>query len=231
MVNEVGLNGNIALVDPLTGLVNGLRATPSTKYGFAINGGLKINLPMLAAGSNFTLQGVYSEGNINAVASNFIGNSAQVAQLGGVGALLADASVNPVTGNMRLTKAWGVSAGLQHFWTPTVSSAVFGSYGMVDVANVPLSVSDTLRDWTYWSVGLNTIWQPVRGLNIALEGTYQHVDVQGRMLDLNKNVVNAPVGANVFNPGAGCNGITGVGCRLKSNDAAFTARLRVTRDF
>jgi hypothetical protein len=230
MVNEVGIVGNVPLFNGANGAATGLVATPSTRYGFAIAGGLKINLPMIAAGDNFTLNAVYSEGNINAAGSNFLGNSNTFAGIGAVGVTLADATVNQFSGGLRLTKAWGVSAGFQHFWTPTLSSAVFGSYGKYDVANAPLIVNDTLRDFTYWAVGLNTIWQPVRGLNIAVEGIYQNLNVAGSMIDLNKNAVLSPIGANGFNIGA-CNVVTGVNCRLKSSDSAFTARLRVTRDF
>jgi hypothetical protein len=232
MVNEIGLNGNIPVFNGpivLGSTTFGSLVTPSTKYGFAIAGGLKINLPMIAAGDNFTLNAVYSEGNINAAGSNFTGNSNTFAAIGGVGVTLADATVSQLTGAVRLTKAWGVSAAFQHFWTPTLSSTVFGSYGQIDVANTPLTLADSLRDFSYWAVGLNTIWQPVRGLNIGLEGAYQHMDVQGRMLDLNKNVVNGPI-SNTFNIGA-CNTVTGANCRTKSSDGQFVARIRVTRDF
>jgi Porin subfamily len=229
MVNEVGVNGGIVGINGANGAATGGAFSPSSKYGFAINGGLKINLPMIAAGDNLTLNAVYSEGNLNATGSNLTGNSNTFAAIGGVGATIADATINQVTGSMRLTKAWGVSAGFQHFWTPTLNSTLFGSYGQVDVANTPLLVTDTLRDWTYWTVGLNTVWQPVRGLNIALEGIYQNLDVQGRMIDLNKNTINGQV-ANSFNIGA-CNITTGVNCRLKSSDSAIVGRLRITRDF
>jgi hypothetical protein len=229
MVNEVGVNGNILQLSGVNGAATGLAFSPSTRYGFAIYGGLKVNLPMLAAGSNLTFNAVYSEGNLNAAGSNWTGNSNTFAGLGGVGATIADATINQVTGNMRLTKAWGVSAGLQHFWMPNLSSALFGSYGQVDVANTPVLVTDTLRDFTYWTIGLNTVWSPVRGLNIGVEGIYQNLNVQGSMIDLNKNVVLGPV-ANGFNIGA-CNITTGVNCRLKSQDGAFTGRLRITRDF
>ncbi len=236
MVNEVGIQGFAAGAN--NALLPGTLAMPSSKYGFAINGGLKINLPMLAAGSNLTLNGVYSEGNLSAVVSNGLGGSFGNFNVGGVAVSTVDA-VATATGGLRLTKAWGISGGLQHFWTPTLSSTLFGSYGQVDVPNTPLSAADSLRDWTYWNVGINTVWQPVRGLNIALEGAYIALDPKGRVVDVNKNTLFSGGG---FVAGTGCvpgavAGATAVGivpaatCRTKSSDGQFLARLRVTRDF
>ncbi|MGL4242313.1 MAG: porin [Beijerinckiaceae bacterium] len=229
MLNEVGVVGN---------LLNeaGGRFTPGSRFGFAVNGALKINLPMLAAGSNLTLNGVYSEGNLSAVLSNGGGNLFQGINVGGLAVVTPDATVSQfgLGGGLRLTKAWGVTAGLQHFWTPTVSSAIFGSYAQVDVANVPLTLADSLRDFRLLTLGVNTVWQPVRGLNIALEGAWVRMDIQGRAYDVNKNVANVAVGgpAALLAPGAtGCNIFTGVGCRVKGSDSQFQARLRVTRDF
>lgn len=224
MVNEVGLIGAVAGIagSPAAGLV----FSPSTKYGYAINGGLKINLPMLAAGSNLTLNGAYSEGNLSAVLSNGAGYPNGFYNFGGVAAVAADATFNRGNGQFRLTKAWSVTAGIQHFWTPTLNSSLFGSYAAVDTANIPGDAGDYLRDFKMWTVGFNTNWQPVRGLNILGEVAYQNISVSGRVIDVNKHtqVTNA---INV----AGCNFVTGVGCRLKSQDGALVGRFRVVRDF
>jgi hypothetical protein len=230
MINEVGVNGNIPQINTVTGVaIPGVSISPSSKIGWAVNGALKINLPMLAAGSNFTLNGAYSQGNLSAVLSNWSGNSAQAFNIGGVAVVAADATISQFGGGLRLTEAWSVTAGLQHFWTPTVSSTLFGSYAQVDVKNNVGTIVDPLRDFTLWSVGLNTIWQPVRGLNIGLEGVYTQMNVQGRMYDVNKNVINGQL-ANALSATA-CNVVTLVGCRTKASDGQFQARLRVTRDF
>jgi hypothetical protein len=192
---------------------------------------------MLAAGSNLTLNAAYSEGNLSAVITNAVGNNSANIAVGGVAAIAADAVVSP-TGNLRLTKAWGVSGGLQHFWTPTLSSTLFGSYGAVDVANTPPHAGDALRDWKYWNIGINTVWQPVRGLNIAVEGVYVNLNPSGNVVDINKNSLFS----GGFAAGTGCvpapvaggttvNATPGANCRLKGSDGAFAARLRITRDF
>jgi Porin subfamily len=234
MVNEIGIVGNLPLFNAANSAPNGLFMSPNARYGWAVNGGLKINLPMLAAGSNLTLNAVYSQGNLSAVLSNPFGNSFAALNVGGIAVVAPDMTVNQFSGGTSLTTAWGVTAGLQHFWTPTLNSTLFGSYGSVNVGNTVFSAADTLRDFTVWSVGLNTVWQPVRGLNIALEGAYLRVGVQGSMIDVNKNVLQGQNGATAFSAGCNPNAVNtlpAATCRTKSSDGAFQARFRVTRDF
>jgi hypothetical protein len=196
----------------------------STKYGFAVQGALKINLPMIAAGDNFVITGVYGEGATSYVFSNQFGGSNSAQGAGGVTFNVGDAVFNPVNGSLKLTKAWAVSAGFQHFWTPTVSSTVFGSYAVYDTPTSPVNARDGNRDAKMWSVGLNTIWTPVRGLAIAVEGAYVAFDPKGRVFDTNKN-------ANSAGAFAGCGGGLAVNCFTKSSDGQFLSRLRITRDF
>lgn len=206
------------------GLAAGTGAIPSTKYGFAVMGALKINLPMLAAGDNFVITGAYGEGALSYIFSNQFGGSISGQTIGGYGPFVGDAIVDPVTGGTKLTKAWAVAAGFQHFWTPTLSSTIFGSYAQYDqpgsnvgVFGAPflgLANTNPARDSTFWSVGVNTIWQPVRGLNIAGEVAYLTIDPKGRLIDVNRS-----------------GGIIGGVVATKGSESVWQARLRVTRDF
>ena len=145
-----------------------------------------------------------------------------------------------------------------HYWTPTVRSAVFGSYSNVDYDSIlrtgfgpagalpiatvngvtnfgnvaSLALSPTLRDWHYFVVGSNHIWSPVKDLDIGFETLYQRDEFnKGRVVDQNKNL---PVGA--------INNVTGALVPLGSAnstvifksvkyDDQFLARVRVQRDF
>jgi hypothetical protein len=212
------------------GNIPGVPATiGSTKYGFAVQGALKINLPMIAAGDNFVITAAYGHGALSYVMSNQFGGSVANQSVGGVAVNAGDATVDVVTGAVRLSKAWSIAAGFQHFWTPTLSSTIFGSYAVYDQGGTnPLgafAARDFTRDAKFWSAGINTIWQPVRGLNVAVEAAYLHIDPQGRVYDLNKNANFAGVGQCVLAAGNANN------CRTKGSDGAFAARLRVTRDF
>ena len=210
-------------------------AIPSTKYGFAVMGALKINLPMIAAGDNFVLTGAYGEGALSYTHSNFFAGTSAGQGLGGAGLSTGDAVVTTL-GSLKLIKSWSVAAGFQHFWTPTVSSTIFGSYSAIDVPGVTaLDPRDFVRDAKVWAVGANTIWTPVRGLAIALEGTYTVVDPSGRVFDVNKN---ANFAGNVLPGAAGCGAavagaavFNGAACRTKGSDGVAQLRFRITRDF
>jgi hypothetical protein len=211
----------------IPGSLAGTGVVPSTKFGFALMGALKINLPMIAAGDNLVITGVYGQGATSYVFSNQWGGSLAGQGTGGAQFNAGDATLDSVTGRFRLTTAWAISAGFQHFWTPTISSTVFGSYAVYDRPGAnpigAFSSQDITRDAKMWSVGLNTIWTPVRGLAIALEGAYVNFDPQGRVYDLNKN-------SNFFNA-AQCSTAGGAFCRTKGQDGQGQVRLRITRDF
>jgi hypothetical protein len=178
----------------------------STKYGFSIAAGVKINLPMIAAGDALYLNGVYTDGIINSVVGGYFGGSLTgITATGGAGGLFAaDAVVNPFTGGLSTTKAWGVNAGFQHFWTPTFASSITGSYAQIDTANVATGVGD----YKVMSFGLLNTWTPVRGLTFGLDLAYISVDPKGRIADTNKG--------GLFTTG---------------RESQFLSRFRVTRDF
>ncbi len=212
---------------------------PDTKYGFAVQGALKINLPMIAAGDNFVITGAYGEGALSYITSQQFGGSSSSQGIGGAGYVTGDAVFDPFTGSIKLIKAFSVSAGFQHFWSPTLSTTLFGSYAQIDVPGAaPLDPRNYVRDGTFATVGLNTIWQPVRGLNIGLEGAYTMVDPKGRVADVNKNAlfnggfaagpaVGAGCTAAAFNAAAGLS----PACFTKSSEGFASVRLRITRDF
>jgi hypothetical protein len=213
-----------------TFVVPGVPATvsriPDTKYGFAVQGAVKINMPFLAPGDNVVVTGAYGEGAVSYVVSNAYqtSESSSAQNVRGVQINVGDAAVDVATGRFRLTKGWSVSAGFQHFWMPTLSSTVFGSYASYDTPFDPANIRDLNRDFTAWSVGANTIWQPVRGLNIAAEGSYIVFNTSGRVYDINRNANFAGTAL------VACSNFVG-NCRTLSSDGRFFGRLRVTRDF
>jgi hypothetical protein len=177
----------------------------STKYGFSIAGGLKINLPMIAAGDALYLNAVYTDGIINSVVGNYFGGSSStITSTGGATLGAFDAVIDPFSGSLKTTKAWGVNAGFQHFWAPTFATTITGSYGEVDHA----AISSGIGDYKIWMAGLLNTWSPVRGLTFGVDLAYINVDPKGRIADGNKG-----------------------GTFTLSRESQFLARFRVTRDF
>ena len=103
-----------------------------TGNGWAVQGGVKINLPMIAAGDYLYLAGRLLEGR------------ALLRQFGLPGHVLGrlaprrpatasqayDAVVGP-TGRVRLTPAYSALVSFEHYWTPTIRQGIFASVAHV----------------------------------------------------------------------------------------------------
>src|SRR5215217_3659181 len=259
---QTGFTNGLVTVIPtglpaLTSALPGRR--PNNEYGWAIQGGLKLNLPFIAPGDLLYLQAAYGEGTLSYTkAQAAIGqdlNSNNFTNRFNVN--VNDASVDAF-GRLHLTKSWSVSGAFQHYWTPEVRSAIFGSYSKVDFDSIlrtpfgpagvqpiafangvtnfgnllNLNLSPTLRDYNVFVVGSNHVWSPVKDLDIGLETVYQGVVIdKGRVVDQNKNL---PIGAINNVTGAivplGTPGSTVIFKSTKVDDQ-FVARVRVQRDF
>ena len=105
----------------------------SSDYGYAVQGGLKINAPFIAPGDALYLQGAYGVGaQLYTGYSSYSGSYAQnPATIQGqkFSQYFSDATINPFTGQLSLSESFTVSGAYLHYWAPEWRSAVFGSYG------------------------------------------------------------------------------------------------------
>lgn len=202
-----------------TGLITAT-TTPAARggeeYGYAVQGGVKVNLPFLAAGDVFWLQAAYADG-----ALGYLGYG-QGSSGGGVGRLglinIGDVGVNTATGNVNNSTGYSIVAALRHFWTPTIRSEVYGSYSKLNLGYVsPVATYGTgaivrSLDPKEFLVAGSVIWTPVSGLDIGVEVIYQNVEYNSRV-------------ARVSNAG-----VRQAGPGVKSEDG-IAGRLRIQRDF
>jgi hypothetical protein len=217
-------------------------------YGWAVQGGVKVNLPALAPGDTLYLQGAYGEGTaLYTGLPAYVGPYAQAAtaiQGAPFQQFLNDAVLNPLTNRLELSTSFSATAALLHYWTPSVRSAVFGSYGRMTFApgaraaqgahfgltgtgpGSPgtrfFDVSQVLRDSYRFLVGANLIWSPVKEFDIGLEAIYTRYGMQdGRVLDLSR--YPSQTAAYVNDPANPIATVTSVD--------AVQIRMRVQRDF
>ncbi|MGY2050218.1 porin [Methylobacterium sp. JK268] len=228
---------------------------PQTAYGWAVQGGVKVNLPMIAKGDALYLEGSYAEGAQNYTGYSFYtGSYAPSIAAGNIqGApfsqYFADAVLNPFNGRFELSTAWTVMGSYLHYWTPEWRSALFGSYGEITFpkgarTNLALfnfnglgnpvtspaafAYSGVLRDNSEFIIGTNIIWSPVQDLDIGIEGLYTQVNIlDGRVVDLNKSPGQSV--ARIAN-GVPVNAAGQPVATTKQADA-FQVRMRVQRDF
>ena len=142
----------------------------------------------------------------------------------------ADAFVDPFTGDFKNNQAYSIAGGLNHNWTPTFQTNVFGSWMHFDApasarfvvpANAATIAAGTagtvtgLVDFNEYRLGANTIWTPVSGLQLGVELLYIKVDPSGR--------VAVPI-TNVA-------GVAGPFFESVGSEDILEGRLRIQRDF
>ncbi|MBN8920296.1 MAG: porin, partial [Rhizobiales bacterium] len=94
------------------------------------------------------------------------------------------------TNGVQLTEGWSVNAAVEHYWTPALRTSLFGHYTVLDfpgaagnlasargafcagaltgsVAALPGANCDP--SFSVMQIGLRTIWQPVRNLDLGVE--------------------------------------------------------------
>ena len=187
-----------------------------TAYGYAFNLGVKVNLPMLAAGDAVWLQGVYSQGASTTVLGNPQGWGSAGSGVGRLSIVTPDAVVQS-NGNLSLVQIWGVTLAGLHYWTPTVRQGLFASYVGSEVPSAAFTgaggqnSANTLVNSQYWTVGTNVIWSPVKGLDIGAEVNYLQLNTDNK---INGNQAKYTAVGATYNEGS-----------------AVVGRLRIQRDF
>lgn len=203
------LSGAIHQIYAGSTATSGLVNFPSTKYGWAIQGGVKLNLPMLAAGDTLWLQAAYSKG-----ASDFAGVTRYTADNAAFGILtrvIAGADAYVVTNangstTLRQATSWSVVGSFVHNFTPTIQGALFGGYGVVNYSGS--SAVNGFNDYKAYAVGGQLSWLPVRNFRIGTEVVWNRIDPNGRVI-----LPTVPVN------------------QVKGSYSSWTGRLRFQRDF
>lgn len=199
--------------------------TPATlggdEYGFAIQGGVKINLPMLASGDVLFLQAAYADGALGYLGwggSGQFGSGRILATGAASQFLVGDVGIDTL-GGIKNSTGWSLVAVLRHFWTPELRSEFFGSYSQLQLGYTsPTALGNGAGGFVARSldpkeliVGANLIWSPVSGLDIGVEVLYTRTELK------------APVFSGTNTGGRNLVPV--------KDDDAFAGRLRIQRDF
>ena len=193
-----------------------------TADGFAVQGGVQIKLPMLAAGDDLWIEGAYQEGAyLYQDSGTYMNGGFNSLFLGGFQHIDRDVIAIGIpgsnTGAYSLQKGEGFSvmAALNHYFTPNFHDVLFGSYEETSYGrakNIDWTLGG-LGNASQYRVGNQFLFDPVKNLEIGLEVVYGHIDQ-----------------TLAHNPGQAATSIAGLRSVSKNPDA-FEARLRVERDF
>ncbi|MCO5092809.1 porin [Bosea sp. (in: a-proteobacteria)] len=194
-------------VSPWGPAVAGLAAgSKKDEMGWAIQAGVKLNLPMIAAGDTLWLQAGYADGAIE-----YLGAAGGTAV--GFGRLPAYVPVNfgwNAFGNFKATTGFNLVAAFRHFWTPQIRSDFIGSYAALKT-NDGVGVLKSI-DPKELILGASLVWMPVAGLDIGVEVLYSRMEYGARVIDAKSAIL-------------------GVNARTIKSDDAWAGRLRIQRDF
>ncbi len=158
----------------------------NSDYGFAVHGGVKLNLPMLAPGDEFWVEGAYADGAVGYLgALNYSLGQGRIASLP-----VTDAFID-ANGSLQRTRGWSALVDYLHYWTPSVRQNVFASYmqlingsGAYTTVSVPTlgTYNEGFVDSRELRVGTNLIWSPIKNFDIGVEALYTRIEPKGRVL-------------------------------------------------
>ena len=190
----------------------------SSSIGYALGGGVQFNLDMLGKGDKFWLQAIYAKGaigyvsgsnlsfngGVNATANYGIGSNRLPNSLGWANFSDSDC-VFTWTGACEKSSAFAITAALKHFWTPTISSGLFGSYYSVEYSRnatnpVPapgFAFTTGITNYRETRLGTNLVWTPVKNFDIGGEMTWVR-GMTSRPFGLAPDVALQSVGLPVF---------------------------------
>jgi Porin subfamily len=106
---------------------------PANKVGWAAGFGFRIN-NITANGDYFQMQANYTKGAIRYVMVTQGGGGSPAFFTGGSLGLgwMADGVYSDLTGDVRLTTAYGINAAYDHYWTKQFKTSAYGFYGQVE---------------------------------------------------------------------------------------------------
>ena len=153
----------------------------ASKGVWAVGAGVKINLPMLAAGDALYLNGGYANGmteyTVNWVSFKSSDTSRNV---GGFVQTAYSAGLNSAGTALETYKSWNVAALFTHYWAPQWRHTFVGTYGQLDAPstinnNAWGSMTQGQGDATVWNIGTQLTFLPTANFEIGVDVLYARV--------------------------------------------------------
>jgi hypothetical protein len=164
---------------------NGWTFNDTSKWGWALDAGISINLPSFGAGDDILVTGAWSQNAswYSGLSDAMWGENGAV-NGNGQAMFLADIAGNS-DGTWSTPTAWSITAELDHHFNPQLEFSLEGSVGGVSWSN-QIATSDVSNS-TSWLIGGVGNWVPVTNLTFTLEVLYQSTQT-----DAPNSAVTAP---------------------------------------
>ncbi|WP_448833684.1 porin [Camelimonas sp. ID_303_24] len=221
-MHQVSIGPFVSTMDPGAAVGAPVAAArPGARYGFAVQAGLMLRLPALAAGDRLWLQAAAARGAISYTGANTPAGqgSASGSVFGCVGADMAEGYVGP-RGRLRLSESWSAVAAFEHYWRPDLSQSFFaGISGVSFGGGAPAGFDATVAGRAGFprllsgnrvrAAGTRLAWSPVREMTVAAEVAWTELRLNRPGPDLRRRLAPA----------------------LRASDSGWVGKLRVERSF
>ena len=150
-----------------------------TKQVWAAGAGLKINLPMLAAGDVLWLNAAYADGMTEYTTNWTSFKSSDTSR--NVGGFVSNhPSFGAGANGIETFKSWVIAGQFTHFWAPQWRSSVLATYGSI---NAPATANSATwgtatggyADAKVWNIGKQIAFLPTKDFEIGVEALYARV--------------------------------------------------------
>jgi hypothetical protein len=165
---------------------------PDNETGWAIGGGVKVNLPMLSKGDHFSVEVSYAEGALGYLGSGLAAISVAPSFLRydgstvGFGIVTDGVYQGATLSSVELTEGWSVVAGFLHNWNSQWDTSIHGTYADINyngtaTAFINLNLAGVAAgpgldpDFQFWQVGTRTRWKPVKNFMLGVEVMYNRL--------------------------------------------------------
>jgi hypothetical protein len=208
--------------------VNTTASFDEAKTVWALGAGVKINLPMLAAGDALWLTAAYAQG-MTEYTTNWTSFKSASGRVDVPGYVVNHPSwiytADPSgAGRIETLKSWNVGGIFAHYWTPSIRHSFLASYGRIEGTSASRALvfgqSGAFGDATVWNVGTQLAWLPVRNFEIGVQVIYARV---------NQDIRTFTPGAIGLTPNAAF--AAGATTVSRQSDGGWTGRMRVERTF
>ena len=193
-----------------------------SKSTYAIAAGLKINLPMIAAGDVLWLNAGYADG-MTEYTTNWTSFKSSDTKRNVGGYVTNHPSWIATSTGIETLKSWNAAALYTHFWAPQWRNSFVATYGAIDGSTtskaLAWSQAGAYGDAKVWNLGTQLTYLPTKDFEIGVDVLYARVEQDIRRLSGTQVVVSSSVYGSY----------TSTVTREKTGN--FTGRLRVERTF
>ena len=173
---SVAVKGATLRYDLVDGaLSSGLPQYDAQKQVWAIGAGVRINLPMLAAGSVLNFEGNYADG-MTEYTINWGGNKGSDTKRNIAGLGFNPASVIAYSGGIETVKSWNLAAVFTHFVAPQHRVSFLATGGAFQAPSSAKALAwdgkKGFGDGSVMNVGAQYAWLPTRNFEIGVEALY-----------------------------------------------------------